>query len=193
MTVKKLLTAWLVAASMTMAAACSTAAIPQPCADLMQEHGLPGPIVETIQQPHGLGLPGRLTLRITLRTGASGRPAPRHWNSGNTAIPLWSPRQPEHHQIRLLHQEHPNHYNHRGTVTPDMTSLSHFWRNVLLLIIGAATATMFGVFVAYPELLSKPRENAAKIAALEKNVERLLEAHPLAHEAVETNKETNTE
>lgn len=54
-------------------------------------------------------------------------------------------------------------------------------RDVVLLLIGAAVGVLFGILVAYPEILSNTRENSARIEANEKQIERLLEAHEIQH------------
>ena len=54
-------------------------------------------------------------------------------------------------------------------------------RDVVLLLIGAAVGVLFGILVAYPEILSTTRENAARIEANEKQIERLLAAHEIQH------------
>jgi hypothetical protein len=54
-------------------------------------------------------------------------------------------------------------------------------REVIILLIGAAIGVLFGVLVAYPEMLANTRENAARIESNEKQIERLWEAHEISH------------
>ena len=54
-------------------------------------------------------------------------------------------------------------------------------RDILLLLVGAAIATIFAILVAYPEILASSRENAARIEANGKQIELLWEAHAVSH------------
>ena len=56
-----------------------------------------------------------------------------------------------------------------------------------MLIVGAAIAALFGILVAYPEILASSRENAARIEANQKQLELLWEAHQIQHEATVPN------
>ena len=56
-------------------------------------------------------------------------------------------------------------------------------RDALMLIIGAAIGALFGVFVAYPELVANSKENAARIESNQQQIELLWEAHQIEHEA----------
>ena len=55
-------------------------------------------------------------------------------------------------------------------------------RDVLMILIGAALAALFGIVVAYPALLANTRENATRIDANEKQIERLWDAHQVGHD-----------
>ena len=55
-------------------------------------------------------------------------------------------------------------------------------RDAVVLLIGAAIGVVFGVFVAYPEMLASTRENAARIENNEKHIQLLWEAHQVHHE-----------
>ena len=54
-------------------------------------------------------------------------------------------------------------------------------RDVLILLIGAAIGALFGILVAYPQILASTRENAARIELNEKRIEMLMEAHEIRH------------
>lgn len=54
-------------------------------------------------------------------------------------------------------------------------------RDVLMLLIGAAIATIFGILVAYPQILADSRENAANIESNKRQIERLWDAHEVWH------------
>lgn len=56
-------------------------------------------------------------------------------------------------------------------------------RDVVVLLIGAAIGVVFGILVAYPEMLASSRENSARIDNNEKQIELLWEAHQVQHEA----------
>ena len=51
-----------------------------------------------------------------------------------------------------------------------------------MLLIGAAIGALFGILVAYPEMLASSRENAARIENNEKQIKLLWEAHQVQHE-----------
>ena len=55
-------------------------------------------------------------------------------------------------------------------------------RAIILLIIGAAVGTIFGLLIAYPALLAETRENSARIEANKERVELLWEAHYIHHD-----------
>lgn len=55
-------------------------------------------------------------------------------------------------------------------------------RDVLMLLIGAAIVAVFAIVVAYPALLAGTRENAARIDANERQIERIWDAHRIGHE-----------
>ena len=55
-------------------------------------------------------------------------------------------------------------------------------RDVLMVLVGAALAALFGIAVAYPALLANTQENAARIDANEKQIERLWDSHQIGHE-----------
>ena len=55
-------------------------------------------------------------------------------------------------------------------------------RAIILLIIGAAVGTIFGLLIAYPALLAESRENAARIESNKERIEQLWEAHYIQHD-----------
>ena len=55
-------------------------------------------------------------------------------------------------------------------------------RDVLMILIGAALAALFGIVVAYPALLANTQENAARIDSNQRQIGRLLDAHDIGHE-----------
>jgi hypothetical protein len=55
-------------------------------------------------------------------------------------------------------------------------------RDALMLLIGAAIGALFGILVAYPEMLASSRENSARIDNNQKQIELLWEAHQVQHE-----------
>ena len=59
-----------------------------------------------------------------------------------------------------------------------------------MLFIGAAIAAIFGILVAYPEMLASSRENAARIENNEKQIELLWEAHQIQHKTTIPNGES---
>ena len=59
--------------------------------------------------------------------------------------------------------------------------LSNVRRDIIVLLIGAAIGTLFGILVAYPEMLASPRENAARIKANEHQIQLLWDAHSIEH------------
>ena len=54
-------------------------------------------------------------------------------------------------------------------------------RDVLMVLIGATIAALFGILVAYPQLMASTRENAARIESNERQIERLWDAHEVQH------------
>ena len=62
-------------------------------------------------------------------------------------------------------------------------NVSRIRRDVLLLLIGAAMGTLFGILVAYPEMLASTRENAARIDANQQQIEVLQDVHPIQHKS----------
>ena len=54
-------------------------------------------------------------------------------------------------------------------------------RDALMLLIGAAIGALFGILVAYPEMLASTRENAARIDNNDKQIDLLWQAHELQH------------
>ena len=54
-------------------------------------------------------------------------------------------------------------------------------RDIVLILIGTAIGTLFGIFVAYPELLANSRENSARIEGNRSQIELLWEAHEVDH------------
>ena len=54
-------------------------------------------------------------------------------------------------------------------------------RDVIALLIGAAIGALFGILVAYPEMLASTRENAAHIKANEHQIQLLWNAHSIEH------------
>lgn len=54
-------------------------------------------------------------------------------------------------------------------------------RDIAMLLIGAAIATIFGILVAYPEMLASTRENAVSIESNKQQIELLWEAHSIEH------------
>ena len=63
-----------------------------------------------------------------------------------------------------------------------MFSKESIGRELLFLFIGAALAVLFGIIVAYPEMLANSRENAARIEYNRQQIEFLLEVHTIEHE-----------
>ncbi len=55
-------------------------------------------------------------------------------------------------------------------------------RAIILLIIGAAVGTIFGLLIAYPALLAESRENAVRIEANKERIDLLWEAHYIQHD-----------
>ncbi len=53
-----------------------------------------------------------------------------------------------------------------------------------MLLVGAAVGVLFGILVAYPELLANSRENAARIESNREQIELLWGAHQIRHETV---------
>ena len=51
--------------------------------------------------------------------------------------------------------------------------LSNVRRDIILRLIGGAIGTLFGILVAYPEMLASPWENAARIKANEHQIQLL--------------------
>ena len=54
-------------------------------------------------------------------------------------------------------------------------------REVLLVLIGAAIGVLFGILVAYPQILANSRENAARIESNKEQIELLWDAHQIQH------------
>ena len=67
-----------------------------------------------------------------------------------------------------------------------MNDRSRIGRDALMLLIGAGIGALFGVFVAYPELVANSKENAARIESNERHIELLWEAHKIEHEPATT-------
>ena len=65
-----------------------------------------------------------------------------------------------------------------------MINMSSIRRDIVLLVIGAAVGTAFGLLVAYPELLGTSRENSARIDNNRVQIELLWEAHDIEHTRV---------
>lgn len=63
-----------------------------------------------------------------------------------------------------------------------MYDRSRLRRDVIILLIGAAIGALFGVIVAYPEILASTRENAVRIEANRVQIEQLWDAHEIRHE-----------
>ena len=55
-------------------------------------------------------------------------------------------------------------------------------RDIAMLLIGAAIGTLFGILVAYPEMLASTRENAVSIESNKQQIEMLWEAHTIEHQ-----------
>ena len=55
-------------------------------------------------------------------------------------------------------------------------------RDIAMLLIGAAIGTLFGILVAYPEMLASTRENAVGIESNKQQIELLWEAHTIEHQ-----------
>ena len=64
-------------------------------------------------------------------------------------------------------------------------------REILVLLIGAAIGVLFGVLVAYPEMLANSRENRARIESNEKQIEQLWDAHEISHKTPESGGEAS--
>ncbi len=62
-----------------------------------------------------------------------------------------------------------------------MNDFPRLRRDVLMVLIGATIAALFGILVAYPQLLATTRENTVRIESNEKQIERLWEAHEVRH------------
>ena len=62
-----------------------------------------------------------------------------------------------------------------------MLNSSNIRRDIVLLIIGTAIDALFGIVVAYPQLLADSRENAVRIESNRSQIERLWEAHEIGH------------
>ena len=65
---------------------------------------------------------------------------------------------------------------------PRNAGITGFLKNAALLVIGAGIGVVFGLLVAYPELVATPKENRAQIEANKAQIERLLDAHKISHE-----------
>ena len=64
-------------------------------------------------------------------------------------------------------------------------------RDALMLLIGAGIGALFGVFVAYPELVANSKENAARIESNQSQIMLLWEAHRIEHETTSTDGEAD--
>ena len=62
---------------------------------------------------------------------------------------------------------------------------------MVILLVGAAIGVLFGVLVAYPEMLASSRENKARIDSNEKQIERLWDAHEIWHKTPSPDREAN--
>ncbi len=54
-------------------------------------------------------------------------------------------------------------------------------REILLLLIGASIGVLFGILVAYPQILANSRENAVRIESNKEQIELLWDAHRIQH------------
>ena len=70
-----------------------------------------------------------------------------------------------------------------------MNRFSNLSREIIFLLIAAGIGVLFGILVAYPEMLAMPRENSARITSNEKRIESLWEAHQISHEPKHTEEE----
>ena len=68
-----------------------------------------------------------------------------------------------------------------GDGRPARITLSRIQRDVLLLLAGAAIGTLFGILVAYPQVMAAARENRAMIDSNQRQIELLWDAHQMTH------------
>ena len=61
--------------------------------------------------------------------------------------------------------------------------MSNFRRDLVMILIGAVIAAVFGIVIAYPALLAESKENAARIESNRKQIELLWDAHQVSHDA----------